>query len=510
MPACICRYFQWIAEIQETLQCWKKKFCEDNVNYMEVIFFTNNLEMFKVHPTTLLVSYSNLQMFRNNFVREYEALNIRVLRYIPGQPDAQWCNLLTLLEQYGVRLPQETHDLISRNVVFPEKGGQNQGKLLNLPLEGKNFLLGKKVSLKLREHTTLKELKTIVQELNYLGNKYLDMLVFFKLNKSVLFDTYLEHYLKDLSESPRDATVDIGSSFPPMVLCSTKYMQDVDHMQNLLTALENTSILIQRIVSTTATVTYSDVTAEDKLDLQQLDIEREFTTLARYCRVFSSLGEENIFRRRQVSQLMNQQENPEPRERAEKLKEVRSMLELLLYAKYIETIQTVCEQYSLIKCTSDRLLKELVSIKEYSENHLKITPPMAAQKMETVKEILGKNSKCLDIFTTLSDSATFYQFVKDKEFHKAQGPTLFMQQYQLITAQLQHEEYDEQVLNHLCAAFKVITLFTDPDKTFGKLIEEVTSLNTVNSCKQLETVNSNITMIKLWFSRAEVRITMSI
>ena len=85
------------------------------------------------------------------------------------------------------------------------------------------------------------------------------------------------------------------------------------------------------------------------------------------------------------------------------------------------------------------------------------------------------------------------------------GQAIFLQQYQLITAQLQHEEYDEQVLNHLFAAFKVISPFMDAKKSFTELMREVTALNAVNGLKQLETVNTNITLIRLWFSRAEVR-----
>ena len=78
-----------------------------------------------------------------------------------------------------------------------------------------------------------------------------------------------------------------------------------------------------------------------------------------------------------------------------------------------------------------------------------LTPLQAAEKMKRVKEILcleGKmSSRCLDVFAAMRDSAAFYQFVRDKQFFGQQGQAIFLQQYQLITAQLQHEEYDEQV-----------------------------------------------------------------
>ena len=81
---------------------------------------------------------------------------------------------------------------------------------------------------------------------------------------------------------------------------------------------------------------------------------------------------------------------------------------------------------------------------------------------------------------------------------------MFQQQYQLITAQLQHEEYNETVLNHLYAAFMFIKPFMDTHQNFHQLMSQVTSLDVTNGLKQLETVNTNITLIQLWFSRAGV------
>ena len=62
---------------------------------------------------------------------------------------------------------------------------------------------------------------------------------------------------------------------------------------------------------------------------------------------------------------------------------------------------------------------------------------------------------CLELFTAVGDSTAFYQFVRDKQFVGEKGQAVFQQQYQLITAQLQHEEYNETVLNHLYAASQV-------------------------------------------------------
>ncbi len=49
----------------------------------------------------------------------------------------------------------------------------------------------------------------------------------------------------------------------------------------------------------------------------------------------------------------------------------------------------------------------------------------------------------------------------------------------------------------------------DKTKKFSVLMKEVTDLNPVNVLKQLKTVNENITLIRLWFLRAEVRLLES-
>ena len=105
----------------------------------------------------------------------------------------------------------------------------------------------------------------------------------------------------------------------------------------------------------------------------------------------------------------------------------------------------------------------------------------------------------------MGESNAFYQFVHDKHFVGEKGQALFQQQYQLITAQLQHEEYDETVLNHLYAAFTFIFPFMDTHQNFHQLMSQVTNLDVTNEMKQLQTVNTNITLIQLWFCRIEVR-----
>lgn len=249
-------------------------------------------------------------------------------------------------------------------------------------------------------------------------------------------------------------------------------------MQTLAKCLKAIDNLIRRIVE--GTVTYSEIVAQDEKVLKKLDIEREFGILLEY----AGKGTEG-------------------------LEGVRSLLEIFKCTDYVKDISSVCEQYHL-EARNDPSLKEVKELtQQYAEekDRFKITSGEAIKNLKRVKEILQIETslKCLEIFEGIGESAEFRKFVMERHFHGPHGQDLFLQQYELITAQLLHEDYDEAVLNHLRAAFDVMIPFTDNQKSFEKLMSEVTALRTENGLEGLKTVNRNITLIRSWFSRAEVR-----
>ena len=84
---------------------------------------------------------------------------------------------------------------------------------------------------------------------------------------------------------------------------------------------------------------------------------------------------------------------------------------------------------------------------------------------------------------------------------------MYIQQVGLITNQLQDQEYNETVLSHLRVAFQCIVPFTNLDVSFEGLLEQLKEsdvFSLVNWVHAVDTVNSNITTIKMWFSKAEV------
>ena len=459
-----------MSKIHTCLQSWSDKFLYQKISYDEICLYSSIHEYVSavgesLCASTLVKGKGHVQGFEVSFLDEFERLNMLLLRYIPGRPGAKWCALPQLLEEYGVCLPENVKDFLDNNVNIPDYGCKKPEEKLSSPINpstsGK-FKPLQNISLRLCKTVTLKELSNYIARVIDFQKplaEHLTMFIFFHLKKSKLFDVYLHYYLE---KQPHGGA---SSGLP---------------MHSLVIALKDTSELISKIIQGTAT--YSEMITMDESLLEQVEIQNEFKILSDY--IGSGI--------------------------TEGLEQVKSMIELFQYTRYIKSIKSACEQYQLQACTEDPCMKELIQIMEENmskENRLGMTPAMASRKMKRVKKILcleeKTSSKCLDIFAAVTDSGSVYQFVKEKQFYGEKGQEIFLQQYRLITDQLQHESYDEQVLNHLFAAVKVISPFMEA-KNFKDLMNKVTSQNAVSGVKHLEIVNTNITLIRLWFSRAEV------
>jgi len=508
------RYFAWIDHVQGVLSEWHQRFNEQQVNYDEILFYANHQKELEKLCQTICASFpivEDTQSMKNTFLSAFEQLNILLIKYIPEKAGTKWCTLLSLLQDWGVALPSHLLDPIVQHVVLP--GEVKAEELLEIPLPpntSEGFQPpGQDISLKLTKAFTLHNLSKVVEGLKRfllpLSN-ILDMLIFFKLYPSEIFNGYLQFYLRKESEADQvkekcsvreseeweqynTATISASlHSLLPILPSVTPHPDDQSSVQGipldvLRRAMNCTHDLIMKLMQGTAA--YSDIFAKGKLNLEKLDIEQELSTLRKSVMHFKP-----------------------PVNSCEGLDGVRSMLKLFQYIHHIRTIHSVCDQYQLQGCLEDPELIELRKVEENlssKENRAKLTPLEASTKMERVGDILCQASPSfLELFTAVGDSTEFYQFVRDKQFVGEKGQAVFQQQYQLITAQLQHEEYNETVLNHLYAAFKIIEPFMDQDQSFHKLISQVTRLDVTNGLKQLKTVNTNIILIQLWFSRIEV------
>ena len=114
--------------------------------------------------------------------------------------------LPSLLDTYGVVLPQAAKDFIVKKVAFPGEAALIPQEQLGTPLHPNTtglFKPGLEISLRLHKTVTLRELSKVLRDLETFQQPLLDhlqMLVFFKLHKSSLFDKYLRHFLRKIAE----------------------------------------------------------------------------------------------------------------------------------------------------------------------------------------------------------------------------------------------------------------------------------------------------------------------
>ena len=379
---------------------------------------------------------------------------------------------------YGIGLPKALQVQLEGFIVLPGESANPtkmtlQRHTLAPSITGK-FQPPQPISLMLTKGFTLKMMETFMQGLEMFLTPIKDsmeMLIFFSLHDSQLFSAYVKQELK----------MDTDLKVFGRALAQAK------------------SILIQVCHGEAY---YSQISADGAVCLETLDIEKEFSIL-----------------------LKSEQLGKLPGLKTTRgLGDVKNLVDLVKISTHIQMVRHVCQQYQLEGCLKDENLMKLTTIADElmtEEARASLTPSSATKKMDTVSELLETDGvathdyEYLAIFSKIADSAEFYQFICEKGFTGRNGEARFHQQYQLITAQLQHEEYDEAVLNVLYAVYKLILPFTVKLQPFHFLLESVKQLLTASSpvggantthdyLVQIETVNRNINLIQLWFSRAEV------
>lgn len=376
----------------------------------------------------------------------------------------------------NVKLPQEVLTDITMHISLPvEVKTKERGELLQLePFP----------TVILEDSAKLASLTQIRMQIEYFLSpldQFLECLVFFHLHQGGLFFQYVRFYLKKFEEQALSPRTSEFYSFSPSnqnVHILAKVPASVAH------AVEEAVTLIDKLVNGSAT--YSDITRDESMDFSKRDVELDFGPLRQFAEISKKVtGNQNC------------------------LDGVKDLLNLHAIAKKILIISKVCETYELRGCTSD---DDFVSILDIARNmqdrqyRRTITLQDASSKLRLIKEKLCVSSghkEFLDLFPVVLHSIPFHCFAMEKGF--GEGVKFFRQQYTLVSAQLQHEDYDHTVLSNLAGAFKFIEPFFNKEQSFGELMDRVSMLTNVsNGIQQLETVNSNIELIKIWFQKAEV------
>ena len=377
----------------------------------------------------------------------------------------------------GIDLPEGLQVHLKQFIVLPGENANStkptlQRHALTACTTGE-FQPPQPISLMVSQGFTLKIMEKFIRDLKTFLTPIddsMDMLIFFTLHDSKLFLAYVKQELK--------MNADLSA-----------FQQALKHAGSLLAQVCN------------GKANYSQISASGTINLETLDIQREFSIL---------------LQSKQFGKLPGVDNTPGV---DNSLADVRNMVNLLKVSSHIQVVKRVCEQYKLEGCLEDTNLIKLTAIAEElmtEEAKACLTPSSATERIGIVRELLDTNDyEYLAIFSKIADSSEFYRFICEKGFTDDSGQARFYQQYQLITAQLQHEEYDEAVLNHLYAAYKLLLPFTVKQQSFHSLLvsvkqlmaasRESTAETTRDYSMQIETVNRNINLIQLWFSRAEVR-----
>ena len=502
------KFFEWVRRIQQVLFVWQRKVLDGDVNYDDILLYASKQSILLhigqlVCSRLAIIDSKVIRSSLNDYLVLFEKINAHLIKYIPGNPDAKYCSLPQILQRYGVSFPSKfTKHLMFPGEKVPPAGEQLLSNPTNPNTSG-SFQPPGQVSLQATTALTVNELTAMTEQLDQFIKPILDhmhMLVFFSLHQSEIFNNYVllklrEEFSAKKSASSLHPSMRSSVTLPSVQMLSREREEGSKEegvsLQTLAKALNATRTFLTKLIQGTAK--YSEIIAEGgELKLESINIEAEFNTLATF---FAS------------AELVPQVKSHEG------LKGILCMLELFQFTSvHIPAIHRVCRQYKLEGCLKDPSLKKLVMLAEEVEgNRANLIPLEAVDKMAIVKTSLCLNKPgahhSLGLFAAVANSAAFFQFVRDKKFDGENGQAAFGQQYQLITAQLQHEEYNENVLNHLIAAYKFILPFMDTKQGFDALMAKVTSLDVSGGLKQLETVNSNITLIRLWFSRSEVCVT---
>lgn len=248
------------------------------------------------------------------------------------------------------------------------------------------------------------------------------------------------------------------------------------------------------------TIEYSKLTAEGKINLNDLDLNHEFEVLKYVCEATHKSSD------------------------SVDLSAVENMLKLFQLSKHINQIYETCSLFSLCECIDSCELKELKEIAEKTDEshraHLTLSDANASYNKAREKLQLkdGQSHKCLDLFYKVAECQQFHHFIIDKFFSTSsdspqsekqkllqQVSEQFHQLSRIAADLLQDNDFAQHVLSHSQNAFQYLLIFLDTNVSFGSLMSQVTELGDTQDFDELTTANTHVDYLKEWHSLTEVR-----
>ena len=491
------RYFLWIKKCQLCMKKWQYRLRQSDIRYSDFLHFvtysgTGEIErMCGSLDIKNVVDHKCIDYVGGQFQKFNKALQNCLIKTLPTEFGSQSCTLHDVLKQYSFNFPSALQSQLEEYVTITQRPTTLSSDKHGDVTQRMQYILicWPKISLNI-----LCKLVNDLDEFLSPFKHYLDKLVFFKLFPSNLFHQHFRIEMKrNVTETTKSS--DIGFKFSDLttpVTSSDKQLQiksmklEEHSVESFVKCLERVFSLFSRLL--TGQATYVEIVANGEIVFDDLDIDQECNVLTMYSNLLQTS--------------------------CSGLDGVRSFVELSQYAVLIPLVENVCRHFDLLSCLHDPALKSLLQIVdkyESTEGRHNLTPIEALTMVKQIKEVvLIQPQLCYELFNVMSCSKPFYVFLKEGQFVDEAGKTSFQEHHQLITAQLQHEEYDEVVLNHLLGAFKVISPFLGNLEGLKNLMSQLFAFdNIMNGLKQLQTVNTNIMIIRLWFARAKVSLVYS-
>ena len=351
-----------------------------------------------------------------------------------------------MLSAYKVQFPTELLNEIMNSVYFPDTK-HTEIICQQLPSDY--------LSLRMRDTLTIKKLKKLTKCIkDFLDPLFvmMPMLDHFHLQKSFIFEVYM----KELLQHNESVTT-----------------------QQLVEALKSVKQKLEKILKGTAK--YDDIKTFSNIS----NISEEIKKVTKFRDFHDCPNVDDV-----VSHFKNK----------------------LIIQEILESINllfTFCEDFQLQCCLNSENMIELKKIvaenkmETISQKHLQsITDTV--EKIESHLGIHQDHGEILKLFGSLNaDTNELRQFLNENNF-RGKGRVQFEQLLTLVTQQLQHEEYNAEVLTNLYAVYYLLEPLNNPDLSFHDLIKTVSQLQAPTCFAQLRTVKNNIDLIRIWFTRAEV------
>lgn len=368
-----------------------------------------------------------------------------------------------ILMSYDVAFPEDILQHISDYFYHPSRKPQNRDlQILPESHDGSQLF-------HVRLNVTYKKLLNLVSQVkDFLGPllPLMDFLEYFHIQGSAIFKLLMQLQL---------------SKANPVTI------------HDLANALNFTKRKLKAIL--TGEAVYKDLSPYWELSLNFNDIRKEINIISQYKELKSSNN-------------------------SEALRHFESVMIFQKSGGYIESLCIFCKEFELEECLKSPEVMRLQEIADEIKNKETQLEKKLSTFTSNVYEILlllripsadslppnkrVESLKFLELFEPLNTKTKELRTFLIENNFRGKGQGRFQQLHALVTQQLQHEEYNAEILTKLFAAYYLLVPLNNPDLTYSDLIEAVSTLDSSTCLSQIQAVNSNIDLIRTWFSRAEV------